>query len=319
MKKLLSLISILVLVLSLACCGSGSTDSDKSNKEEDPSKAGASSVNGNEESTLSEHDITEDTEESNLSEHDITEDTTGEKESSTEISSPDGGHTHDPDGAPVTFVNSIDVGFKEEFNAAEDSAYHDLFFDKNYDDYKNKEFEKQGTFAKIYDAYNDVERYYVWGWGSTAKDCCYQWEFVMPSGAKIPSPGSYITVKGTMTESESALDGYWLTDISLSTEEEFNGSSADYDLAVMSPTLARVQLINMLQKSDEFMNVSIRIIGRTQGENTIIPAYTADGWALHFTPARDHIDDGSLVIIEGSYNTGTAHNMVKTSAVTAEK
>ena len=228
-------------------------------------------------------------------------------------------HTHDPSGADVEFVKELDFGFEDVISSEEDEAYHDLFYDKNTSAYENKKFTKEGIYAVIFDAFNEKERYYVWGYGHDTRDCCYQWEFIMPEGTEIPAPGSLIEVKGTMTHSDDALDGYWLSDASLTVKKAAEKQDADYDLVSMSPTLMRVQIINMLNKSDSFKDVTVRIPGKTVNENTIAPAFTDDEWTLHFTSAKSHINADSLVIIEGIFNTSDNANMIKSEKITAEE
>ncbi len=227
-------------------------------------------------------------------------------------------HSHDPSGPPVTSVEKIETGLNEYYNADEDAAYHELFFDKKTSEYENKKFTKYGTFAVIYDAYNEVERYYVWGYGHESKDCCFQWEFVKPENAELPIPGSYIKVEGTMTADEKALDGYWLTNASVSVEEEFAATEYDYDFVTLSPTLMRVQITNMLQKPEQFADKSVRIFGRTLSENTLTSAYADDNWSVHFSASRDHLNADTIVMIEGTFNQGGASSIITSSSITAE-
>lgn len=228
-------------------------------------------------------------------------------------------HSHDPSGPPVTYVEKIETGLKEYFNENEDAAYHELFFDKKTSEYENKKFTKYGTFAVIYDAYNDTERYYVWGYGHDTKDCCFQWEFVMPENTELPVPGSYIKVEGTMTGDEKALDKYWLTGVSLSVEEAFTPAEYDYDFVTLSPTLTRVQVINMLQHPEKFADKTVRIIGKTLSENTITSAYTDDNWSVHFSASRDHLNADTIVMIEGVFNKGGESSIISSASITAEK
>ncbi len=227
-------------------------------------------------------------------------------------------HTHDPSGASVNYVSKLDAGIREYFNSDEDKQYHELFFDDKTSEYENKSFTKYGTFASIYDAYNSKERYYVWGYGSKAKDCCFQWEFVLPEGEAVPAEGSYIKVTGKMTHSEDALDKYWLTDVTLSVEEAKEETSFDIDFTVLSPTLMRVQAINMLQKKDAFQNKSVRIYGKAVNEVTVAPIDGTESWSFHFSATKDHLNTGSAVIIEGIYNETGTDTLIKASAVTAQ-
>ena len=228
----------------------------------------------------------------------------------------DEGHTHDPSGAPVTSVKDYETGVKDVFSADEDAAYHDLFYNDAGDKYENKEFTKNGVFAVIYDAYNDVERYYVWGYGDEAKDCCYQWEFVMPENATVPAPGSYIKVTGTMSHDEKALDKYWLTDVTFSVEEAYEATEYDFDFVTMSPTLIRVQMINMLQLKEEFADKRIRIIGKALSENTLGSANDSSEWSVHFSAANGHIHAGDNIMIDGIFNKGGEGAIITASDIT---
>lgn len=228
------------------------------------------------------------------------------------------GHTHDPSGAPVTNIEKIETGIKDVFSADEDAAYHDLFYNDAGDKYENKEYTKYGIFAVIYDAYNDTERYYVWGFGDESKDCCYQWEFVMPENATVPAPGSYIKVVGAMSYDEKALDKYWLTDVTLSVEEAYAVTSYDFDFVTLSPTLMRVQMINMLQLTEEFADKKVRIIGKALSENTMTSAYTDDEWSVHFSSASGHINTGDIILVDGVFNQDGGGAIITASEITLQ-
>lgn len=219
----------------------------------------------------------------------------------------------------VTPVINIDTGIKEIFSADEDAQYHELFFDKKTDKYEGSKFTKKGIFAVIYDAYSDVDRYYVWGFGSEAKDCCYQWEFVFPEGTDMPVPGSVISVEGTMSYDEKALDKYWLTDVSLTTEESYADNEYELDFAAMSPTLMRVQMSGMLQFPEEFSDKSIRIIGKALSANTIGSAYANSNWSVHFSYESEQVEADDIVMLEGIYNKNDAGSIISVTAVSKEK
>lgn len=217
------------------------------------------------------------------------------------------GHTH----AAIEIPDTINPDLKETFSEEEDAAYHDLFYNENTSAYENKSFTKYGTFAKIYDAYNLCTRYYVWGYGDTSKSCCYQWEFVMPDSADIPSDGSYVKVTGTMTASEDALDGYWLTNVTLSVEEAFAETDYDYDFVTLSPTLTRVQVINMLNKNDSFKNVSVRLPAYIQTESTLCSVFNDSSWSMHYTDSTSSVKASDYTVIDGIFNASGTDTLLE--------
>ncbi len=196
----------------------------------------------------------------------------------------------------------LDTGMKEKFDQMEYSAYVDLFYNDNGASYEGKTFNKDGTFAILKDAYSDVTRYYVWGYADNTKCCDYQWEIVMPDGAEIPEPGSYVKVTGTMEKNAAALDGYWLKDITLEVTEEFKNAGFDMDMTTMSPTLVRVQVINILQFPDNFKDMTVRIFGRALSVNSIQHPYYNESWSMHFTETDTVPAIGKYILLEGTYN-----------------
>ncbi|MBO5397089.1 MAG: hypothetical protein J6A97_09425 [Clostridia bacterium] len=196
----------------------------------------------------------------------------------------------------------LDTGMKEKFDQMEYSAYIDLFYNDNGASYEGKTFSKDGTFAVLQDAYSNVTRYYVWGYADNTKCCDYQWEFVMPDGMEIPEPGSYVKVKGTMEKNEAALDGYWLKDVTLEVTEEFKNAGFGMDMTTMSPTLVRVQVINILQFPDNFKDMTVRVFGRALSVNSIQHPYYNESWSMHFTETDTVPAIGKYILLEGTYN-----------------
>ena len=234
-----------------------------------------------------------------------TDETTAQDESNT-----------NPVADAVLSDGELKTGMKEKFDQMEYAAYVDLFYNDNGSSYEGKTFKKDGTFAILYDAYNDCTRYYVWGYADNTKCCDYQWEFVMPEGAEIPESGSYIKLSGKMEKNEAALDGYWLTDVTLEVTEEFKNAGFDMDLTTLSPTLVRVEVINILQHKDKFTNKTIRIFGRALSENTIQHPYYNESWTMHFTQADTVPAIGTYILIEGTYNASGDSNVITTSKLT---
>lgn len=228
-------------------------------------------------------------------------------------------HGHSHGVAPVTTADSLSTGMTEEFSADEDAAYHELFYDKNTEKYENKEFTKKGTFAILRDAYAGHDRYYVWGYGDEKKDCCYQWEFVMPEGADVPERGSYIEIKGTMKHSDNALDKYWLENVEIVSVTPFEKTDYDIDFTTMSPTLIRVQMINMFQKAESFVHNSIRVIGKTTSENTLSDLQGEGSWSVHFAAAEKALEAEKTVLMEGIFNESGADTMLYPTSIVVEK
>lgn len=230
-------------------------------------------------------------------------------------SSSDSVSSSNPTADALLSDGELDTGMKEKFDQMEYVAYTDIFYNDNGADYEGKTYKKDGTFAILQDAYSDITRYYVWGYADNTKCCDYQWEFIFPEGTDIPEPGSYIEVEGTMTKDENALDGYHLTDVTLTVKEEFKNAGFDMDLTTMSPTLVRVQIINMLQHSDKFEKKSVRIFGRALNENTIQHPYYNESWSMHFTAADTTPATGKYILLEGTYNAAS-DQLVTTSKLT---
>ena len=192
------------------------------------------------------------------------------------------------------------------------TLYYNIFYNEMGDSFEGEEFDKTGTFAIIYDKFNDVTRYYVWGYRDETKCCDWQWEFIPSDVNSLPSPGSLIEVTGTFTGDESALDGYWLTDTTLTVKEEYTHDAFDVDMAVMSGTLERVQIINMLNYKEDFEGKTVSAYGRVYGNNTIQHPYydscfeldvvLSDGGAL---PAID-----TYVLVKGTFTGGALGDAV---------
>ena len=195
----------------------------------------------------------------------------------------------------------LDTGMKEKFDQMEYSAYVDLFYNDNGASYEGKTFQKDGTFAILKDAYSDVTRYHVWGYADNTKCCDYQWEIVMPEGIEIPEPGSYVKIEGTMEKNEAALDGYWLKDVTLEVTDRFNNAGFGMDMTTMSPTLVRVQVINILQFPEVFKGTTVKIFGRALSANSIQHPYYNESWSMHFTEADTVPATGKYILLEGTY------------------
>ncbi len=206
----------------------------------------------------------------------------------------------------------VNTGMKEKFDQMEYASYVDLFYNNNGSAYEGKSYTKDGTFAILEDAYNNVTRYYVWGYADNTRCCDYQWEIVLPEGIDIPEAGSYVKVKGTMEKNEAALDGYRLTDVTLEVMESFTDAGFDIDMTTMSPTLVRVEIINMLNFPAIFNGKSIRVFGRALTPTSIQHPYYNESWSVDFTAAETVPATGEYILLEGIFSDSS----IKTQALT---
>lgn len=189
--------------------------------------------------------------------------------------------------------------------------YHEIFFDKKGGDYENKEAEKTGTFATLYDEFNKVKRYYVWGYGDD-KDSDWQWELRIKDASKLPKNGSLVTVTGTFEKSEDALDGYWFTEPEITVKTAYEGKTYDVDMSVMSATLERVQIANMQSFKEEFEDKSVAVYGRLASENLVAHPYSDESWHQHFFTDKKLPEEGAMVLVTGVFSEG----VIKEAAVT---
>ena len=197
----------------------------------------------------------------------------------------------------------LNTGMREKLDQMEYAAYVDIFYNKNGAQYENQKYTKEGVFATLVDAFSGVTRYYVWGYADQTKCCDYQWEFVMPEGTEIPESGSWVTMTGTLTASKDALDGYWFTDATLKVEEPFAHAGYDFDMTTISPTLTRVQVLNMTQFKDQFDGKTVRIYGRALTLNSIQHPYYDGAWSLDFNYDGDPgFAIGDDILLEGTFS-----------------
>lgn len=234
----------------------------------------------------------------------------------TDSSQSDSDTVTNPTADALLTDGELNTGMKEKFDQMEYAAYVDLFYNDNTSSYENKKFTKDGTFAVLYDAFNDVTRYYVWGYADNTKCCDWQWEFVLPDGVTAPEPGSYVKVSGTMTKSDSALDGYWLENATLEVKESFTNAGYKYDMTTMSPTLVRVEIVNMQQYPEKFADATLRLFGRALSTNSIQHPYYNESWSLHFTETDTVPAIGDYILVEGTYNQNGGGNVITTSSLT---
>lgn len=202
--------------------------------------------------------------------------------------------------------------FPYEINALEYTLYTNIFYNDLGGQYVGKKETKTGTFAIIYDRFNEVTRYYVWGYYDETKCCDWQWEFVPVSTDNLPVPGSLVQVTGTFEKNDAALDGYWYQNAEVSVSKEYKGLDAEVDMTVMSGTLERVQVINIQQFADYFAGKKVAAYGRVGGATYIVHPYYDGAFEQAVSggtmPAID-----TYVVVSGEY---TADAVIGNASIT---
>ena len=188
----------------------------------------------------------------------------------------------------------------EVFDSMEYSAYVNIFYEGNGSDFENKTYTKEGVFGILQDEYSGVTRYYVWGYADQTKCCDYQWEFVPAEGTQLPAPGSLVKISGSFVANDDALDGYWFEDVSFEVKKEKAASAYDYDLTTLSPTLVRVQLINMQVHPLVFDSKSVNVYGRVLDSDTIQHPYYDEAWELDCV-GELNATTGNYVTVSGTF------------------
>ena len=187
-------------------------------------------------------------------------------------------------------------------NQTEYVIYQNLFYNKKTDDYVGKTVTKTGTFIRLYDRWNDMTRYYVWGYMDATKCCDWQWEFVPKDPGSLPPDGSLVEMKGKLVYNENALDKYWFTDASVKLKTEFTGQKDfDVDLSTMDSTLERVQLMNLMKDPDLFNGKSVLLYGRVKSLDSIQHPYYDNAWTLKFSADTQIPAIGTMVLINGTW------------------
>ena len=197
------------------------------------------------------------------------------------------------DGAMPTVVNT-----------AEYTLYQNIFYNKLQSDYSGKDATKKGTFATLYDAFNDVTRYYVWGYNDQTKCCDWQWELKVDDTSNLPTNGSLVKVTGTYEEDEAALDKFWIVEPQITVEQAFAAREYDIDMQAMDNTLERVQTMNIVNKKEAFEGKTVCGYGRIQNKTTLEDPYYDNSWTIGISGDFDVPAFGTLVEITGTVRDG---------------
>ena len=188
---------------------------------------------------------------------------------------------------------------------AEYMLYQNVFYNDYGPELEGKETSKQGVFATLHDAFNDRDRYYVWGYLDNTKCCDWQWEIVPKAGAALPPNGSLVSVKGIFAASQEALDGYWIQDAALETVTRYTGDAVELNMCTMSCTLERVQMYNILYLPDAFEGKAFSAYGRIASLTELQDPYYNGSWQIPFTAKDAAPSIGTSVVLRGRVASGT--------------
>lgn len=191
---------------------------------------------------------------------------------------------------------------------AEYVLYQNIFFNGQADDYVNKQTTKDGVFTAIYDAYSNINRYYVWGYNDNTKCCDWQWEIVPNDLDNLPKPGSRVNVNGVFVKDEKALDGYWISDAKIDVITEYTGSTVDIDTTTMGGTLERVQLANIQSHPDKFEGKTVTVYGRADSPTSVEHPYYDNCFTQEFSSTDEVQAIGTKIVVSGTYSNGVITN-----------
>lgn len=219
----------------------------------------------------------------------------------TTAANPGAAQDTEPGSAPAVTADVMPT----VLNQTEYVLYQNIFFNEMADDYVGQKAVKEGTLARVYDAFNDCTRYYVWGYMDATKCCDWQWEFVPADPASLPASGSLVKMTGTLTRDDAALDKLWFTDTTLELETAFQPEACDVDMTTMNATLERVQLLNVQYKPDAFAGKSLRFYGRVLNPTTVQHPYYDNAWTQAFETSASVPAIGTMVILSGTWENNT--------------
>ena len=202
-------------------------------------------------------------------------------------------------GAPT--ANEVPVVLSQ----VEYTLYQNIFANQTGSQYEGREFTKQGVFGVIYDAFSSRTRYYVWGYLDNTRCCDWQWEIKIDNPKNLPSSGSLVTVKGTFTASDDALDGYWLINPEITAHSQYTGSTGvELDMFTLSDTLERVQLANIVRMPETFEGKTFTAYGRIYTKDVLQDPYYDGSWQVPFITDGDVPAFGTTVRLTGTVTGG---------------
>ena len=205
---------------------------------------------------------------------------------------------------PANLPEGAVTNMREYFAPEQYIEYTNIFYQDMGAQFEG-ETEKEGTFAILQDEYNNRLRYYVWGYNDKTRCCDFQWEFVPTDVSALPKPGAYIHVKGNFKYNEEALDKYWIEDAAVTVEQDYTPADVDYDLTTQSPTLARVQIVNVVRHADVFKGKTFLIYGRALGTASLQHPYYDNSWSIDLRNAKD-LNAGVYYLVTGALDSDEA-------------
>lgn len=211
-----------------------------------------------------------------------------------------GNNSAEPDASAPSAGN----GMPTVVNTAEYTLYQNIFFNDAKADFDGKETVKTGTFGTVHDAFNDVTRYYVWGYNDQTKCCDWQWELKIDNTSELPSNGSLVKVSGVYEENKDALDDFWIIDPQITVQKPFTPRNVDIDMQAMDDTLERVQAINIKEKKEAFEGQTVCCYGRIQNEKTLKDPYYDNSWTIDISGDYELPAFGTLVLVSGTVRNG---------------
>ncbi len=164
---------------------------------------------------------------------------------------------------------------------------------------------KRGVLGKIHDTFHNMDRYYAWGYLDKMKCCDWQWEIIPREPESLPAVGSLVRASGTFRQDDEALDKYWFTDVTVETEERYTGLQTDLNMLVLSDTLERVQVLNILYEPEAFEGKAFKAYGRIAGTNMLEDPYYNGSWQIPFAAEEVAPAIGTMVKLQGRVKAGT--------------
>jgi hypothetical protein len=204
--------------------------------------------------------------------------------------------TNESNGGEATVTESI----IKVLNPLEYTIYMNIFASGQTDGYIDREYTKEGILAIIHDSFNQKDRYYVWGYSDETMCCDWQWEFTVEDASKLPPIGSYVKVTGNFGANEKSLDGFWLEDGSVEAVATYKKAIGTYDMTTMSPTLTRVQIINMYNFPADYNGKDVKVYGRALMDGIQHPYYDGS-WSMLVESAEPLPSIGTYITVTGKF------------------
>ena len=186
-------------------------------------------------------------------------------------------------------------------NPLEYTIYMNIFYSGQTDGYVDREYTKEGILAILHDSFSQKDRYYVWGYSDETMCCDWQWEFTVDDASTLPPIGSHVKVTGNFVANEGSLDGFWLEDASVETVATYKKAIGPYDTTTMSPTLTRVQIINMYRFPADYNGKDVKVYGRTMIDGIQHPYYDGS-WSMLVESAEPLPATGTYITVTGKFS-----------------